>query len=141
ADGITAVVSPHGITVEGQSLVSLIGGDVDPAEKEGGIQGIAIPRLTLFLAKLRAAGPPTADPQLLLVIERGIPYRVLIEVMYSAKQKDAGFRRFGLVAKAGGRLAQLPIVLPDRAPGPPSTHADPADRPLRMIASVAKDRI
>ena len=48
----TLVITPNGIVVEGQPIVSVANGDVDPAEKEGGSLGVKIPRLTNFLAKL-----------------------------------------------------------------------------------------
>lgn len=106
----TLVITPTGIVVEGKSIVSVNNGDVDPSEKEGGSLGIKIPRLSNFLASLRqedikqmqragidpAKGPP---PELLIIADRTIPYRLLIEVMFSAKAKEAGYKHFRLIVQ------------------------------------------
>lgn len=106
----TLIITPTGIVVEGKSIVSVNNGDVDPSEKEGGSQGIKIPRLSNFLASLRqeeirqlqrtgqdpAKAPP---PELLIIADRATPYRLLIEVMFSAKQKEAGYKHFRLIVQ------------------------------------------
>jgi biopolymer transport protein ExbD len=106
----TLIITSNGIVVEGKSIVSVRDGDVDTAEKEGGSTGLKIPRLTNFLANLhaleeqkRAQNPdPNAKqepPELMIIADRTIPYRLLIEVMYSAKQKEAGYKRFRLIVQ------------------------------------------
>lgn len=111
----TVIVTRTGIVVsagkEAKSIVSVSGGDVDPAEKEGGATGIKIPRLTNFLsalhheedaARLRQPGfdPATAPPpELLIIADRTTPYRLLIEVLFSAKQKEAGYKHFRLIVQ------------------------------------------
>jgi len=106
----TLVITPTGVVVEGRAIVSVANGDVDPAEKEGGALGIKIPRLTTFLGalqqesnkKLLASGKdPSKEPhaELLLIADRLTPYRLLVEVMFSAKQKEAGFKHFRLIVQ------------------------------------------
>jgi biopolymer transport protein ExbD len=107
----TLIISKSGIVVEGESIVSVANGQVDAAEKEGGLQGIKIPRLTNFLAKLHnlqlaaLRGKPGHDPttekppELLIIADRSTPYRLLIEVMFSAKQKEAGYKVFRLIVQ------------------------------------------
>ena len=107
----TLIISKSGIVVEGESILSVSNGQVDPAEKEGGIQGIKIPRLTNFLAKLHALqlqalrSKPGYDPsqekppELMIIADRTTPYRLLIEVMFSAKQKEAGYKVFRLIVQ------------------------------------------
>ena len=106
----TLVITPTGIVVEGKSIVSVNNGDVDAGEKEGGSLGIKIPRLSNFLASLRqeeirqlqrtgqdpSKAPP---PELLIIADRTTPYRLLIEVMFSAKQKEAGYKHFRLIVQ------------------------------------------
>ena len=106
----TLVITPTAVVVEGKSIVSVANGDVDPAEKEGGSLGIKIPRLSSYLAALHneqvkklindgkdpAKEPP---PELLLIADRVTPYRLLIEVMFSAKAKEAGFKHFRLIVQ------------------------------------------
>src|SRR6476620_7086148 len=106
----TLVITPTGIVVEGKSIVSVNNGDVDASEKEGGSLGIKIPRLSNFLASLRqeeikqmqrtgidpAKAPP---PELLIIADRTTPYRLLSEVMFSAKQKEAGYKHFRLIVQ------------------------------------------
>jgi biopolymer transport protein ExbD len=107
----TLIISKSGIVVEGESIVSVANGQVDAAEKEGGLQGIKIPKLTNFLARLHnlqlaaLRGKPGHDPatekppELLIIADRTTPYRLLIEVMFSAKQKEAGYKVFRLIVQ------------------------------------------
>jgi len=70
-----------------------------------------IPRLTNFLAALRgqeeakkrqipgydpAKAPP---PELMIIADRTTPYRLLLQVMFSAKQKEAGYKHFRLIVQ------------------------------------------
>ena len=104
------VITPNGIVVEGKSIVSVSDGDVDASEKEGQSYGMKITRLTNFLASLRAeeiknmqrAGIDPAKapaPELLIIADRTTPYRLLLEVMFSAKQKEAGYKHFRLIVQ------------------------------------------
>ena len=111
----TVIITKTGIVVsagkEAKSIVSVSNGDVDPAEKEGGTTGIKIPRLTNFLSALhheedaarqrQAGGAPSAAPaaELLIIADRTTPYRLLIEVLFSAKQKEAGYKHFRLIVQ------------------------------------------
>src|SRR5678815_1434466 len=111
----TVIITRTGIVVtagkEAKSIVSVSNGDVDPAEREGGTTGIKIPRLTNFLsalhheedaARARQPGynPSTAPaPELLIIADRTTPYRLLIEVLFSAKQKEAGYKHFRLIVQ------------------------------------------
>lgn len=110
-DAATLVIGKTGILVEGKPIVPITEGQVDPSMKEGGALGIKIPVLTDFLAALhhqheevrrkdpkydpRTAGPP----ELMIIADRTTPYRLLIEVMFSAKQKEAGYKRFRLIVQ------------------------------------------
>ncbi|WP_428261562.1 biopolymer transporter ExbD [Haliangium sp.] len=102
----TVIISPKAISVEGQQIVPVIDGAVDPAYKEGGQFGLAIPHLTRFLAAWRknieadmlAKGKPLPEvPELMLIVDRQTPYRLLYEVIYSARQQEAGYKRFRLI--------------------------------------------
>ena len=111
----TVIITKTGIVVsagkEAKSIVSVSNGDVDPAEREGGTTGIKIPRLTNFLAALHqeeeAARQRDPDydpgkapvPELMIIADRATPYRLLIEVLFSAKQKEAGYKRFRLIVQ------------------------------------------
>jgi biopolymer transport protein ExbD len=111
----TVIITKTGIVVsagkEAKSIVSVSNGDVDPAEKEGGATGIKIPRLTNFLAALHheedaarqsqpGYNPATAPPaELMIIADRTTPYRLLIEVLFSAKQKEAGYKHFRLIVQ------------------------------------------
>lgn len=111
----TVIITKTGIVVsagkEAESIVSVSNGDVDPAEKEGGTTGVKIPRLTNFLAALHheedAArqrqpdfNPATVPaPELMIIADRTTPYRLLIEVLFSAKQKEAGYKHFRLIVQ------------------------------------------
>lgn len=100
------IISPEAISVEDQQIVPVRNGDVDPSHKEGGALGIKIPRLTQFLAAWRQSseeeqrrkGNLLPDvPELMIIADRTVPYRLLYQVIYSAKQKEAGYKRFRLI--------------------------------------------
>jgi biopolymer transport protein ExbD len=111
----TVIITKTGVVVsagkEAKSIVSVSNGDVDPAEKDGGATGVKIPRLTNFLAALhheedaarqRQPGfdPSTVPPpELMIIADRTTPYRLLIEVLFSAKQKEAGYKHFRLIVQ------------------------------------------
>src|SRR3954471_10578144 len=111
----TVIITKTGVVVsagkEAKSIVPVSNGDVDPAEREGGTTGIKIPRLTNFLAALHheedaaRARQPGFDPahqpgaELMIIADRTTPYRLLIEVLFSAKQKEAGYKHFRLIVQ------------------------------------------
>jgi biopolymer transport protein ExbD len=106
----TLVISKNGITCEGQPMATISSGQVDCAAKEGGCLGVKIPKLTTFLAGLRQkhlaaarAKGKTLDPEklseLMIIADRSTPYRVLVEVMFSAKQQEAGYKHFRMVVE------------------------------------------
>ena len=86
-------------------------GDVDPAEKEGGSHrpqdpaADQLPRARCTSRRSRDAqrppadGPRTPPPELLIIADRTTPYRLLVEVMFSAKQKEAGYKHFRLIVQ------------------------------------------
>ncbi|HEX8109637.1 MAG TPA: biopolymer transporter ExbD [Kofleriaceae bacterium] len=110
----TVVITKTGIVVasdKAKTIVPVSNGDVDAGEKEEGATGIKIPRLTAYLAALHheeeavrqrqpgfdpAHAPP---PELLLIADRSTPYHLLIAVLYSAKQKEAGYQHFRLIVQ------------------------------------------
>jgi biopolymer transport protein ExbD len=107
-DTATLIITPVAVVVEGKSIVTIRDGDVDPADKEGGSLGVKIPKLSNFLAALHAqqlakmaqADPNNKElPELLIIADRTTPYRLLVEVMFSAKQKEAGYKRFRLIVQ------------------------------------------
>jgi biopolymer transport protein ExbD len=100
------IITPQAIVVESEEIVAVRNGDVDPSQKEGGALGVKIPRLTKFLGALRASDDAElrkkgqeipALPELMIVADRTTPFRLLIQVIYSAKQKEAGYKRFRLI--------------------------------------------
>jgi len=107
----TLIISKSGIVVEGESIVSVSNGQVDSADKEGGLQGNKIPRLTNFLAKLhqlqldalrsKPGHDPSKEkpPELMIIADRTTPYRLLMEVLFSAKQKEAGYKVFRMIVQ------------------------------------------
>ncbi|MEZ4359380.1 MAG: biopolymer transporter ExbD [Kofleriaceae bacterium] len=102
----TMIITKTGIVVDGEPVVAVKDGDVDASELEGGSLGIKIPKLTEFLGRLRAEEARTkpADalpsvPELLVIADRTTPYSLIIKVLFSAKQKEAGYRRFRLIVQ------------------------------------------
>lgn len=107
----TLIISKSGVVVEGESIVSISNNQVDPSAKEGGLTGYKIPRLTSFLGKLHGLqlaalrAKPGHDqsreqpPELLIIADRTTPYRLLLEVLYSAKEPEAGYAVFRLIVQ------------------------------------------
>jgi biopolymer transport protein ExbD len=115
ADATTLIITKNAIVVVAATgakhVVAVTNGQIDPAEKEGGALGVKIPRLTNFLANLRSLQLQTAQsqpgydpskaplPELMIIADRTTPYRLLVEVMFSAKQKEAGYKHFRLIVQ------------------------------------------
>lgn len=106
----TLVITTTGVLVEGKTIVPVANGDVDPGQKEGGSLGIKIPLLTSYLAALHGeeirniqakGGDPSKSPppELLVIADRTTPYHLLVEVLFSAKQKEAGFKHFRMIVQ------------------------------------------
>ena len=103
------VITKNGIVVEGKTIATVSNGDVDASDKEGGALGVKIPKLTNYLSRLRQLqeierqkkpnpGPPQ-PPELMVFSDRATPFNLLVEVMFSAKQKEAGYKRFRLIVQ------------------------------------------
>ena len=117
----TLIITKSSIVVEGVSIVSVNNGDVSCDDREGGCQGNKITKLTQFLSNLHqaevakqqqtGAKPPDANhpPELLIIADRTTPYRLLVGVMFSAKQPEAGYKRFRLIVQK---------AFPNRPPKP-----------------------
>lgn len=110
------IISPEAISVEDKQIVAVRNGDVDASQKEGGAIGMKIPRLTKFLgawrrsaeADMRQKGKqPPVVPEIMIIADRTIPYRLLLQVIFSAKQDEAGYKRFRLIV-----LKQEDLVTP-----------------------------
>jgi biopolymer transport protein ExbD len=111
----TVVITRTGIVVasgkDARTIVPVSNGDVDAGEKEEGATGIKIPRFTAYLAALhheeeaiRQRQPgfdpaQTPPPELLIIADRATPYHLLIAVLFSAKQKEAGYQHFRLIVQ------------------------------------------
>lgn len=105
----TLVITKNGIVVEGQPVAAITNGQVDCAAKEGGCLGVKINKLTQFLSSLHAAqlanarSKPGSDPEklaeIMIIADRTTPYRLLVEVMFSAKQPEAGYKHFRMIVE------------------------------------------
>jgi biopolymer transport protein ExbD len=104
------VITPNGVVIAGNPVVGVINGDVDPSDKEGGALGMKIPKISNYLAQLhggqiaamvKAGQDPekAPPPELLVIADRTTPYRLLVEVMYSAKAKESGYKHFRLIVQ------------------------------------------
>lgn len=106
----TLVISKDGIVAEGKPIAVITNGQVDCTAKEGGCNGRKITSLSQFLGVLRteytkkatAQGLAPDDPklsELMIIADRTTPYRVLIEVMFSAKEPEAGYKHFRMIVE------------------------------------------
>lgn len=99
---VNVTVSTQAIIVEGDKVVAVRAGAVDPASKPEGPNGYRIqPVVDILqkhanrLKKLEMMGGPKFEGTILLLVDRSIPYRLVTEVLYSAGQAE--FRNYRLV--------------------------------------------
>jgi hypothetical protein len=170
------VVTPTAITLDGVPVVALQDGAVDASEREGGALGMKIPRLTAALATSAAIaaasaardGTPAEVRSLDVALDPSLTYGLLTQVLFSAKQKEAGHTQFNLLARSGQKLVAIPLTLPDRTAVSAARSADsaspdnsvtirdlrqqpgadrsarapdPEDEPLRLVVSVTETEI
>jgi biopolymer transport protein ExbD len=111
----TLIVTPTALVLEGEEIVAVRNGAVDAAEKEGGARGYKITKLSRVLSSLhrleddkaREKGrEPAKVPELMIIADRTTPFRLLFDVIYSAKEKEAGYKRFRLIVQKHEPLAQ-----------------------------------
>ena len=147
------LVSTHGFVIDGMAILSLTNGDVAPDEKEGGALGIKISRLTTMGGKLTAKHVP---PPLVIAFDRRLTYQLLLETLFSLKQKEAGWKSFGMLAKVKAKtsMVMVPITLPDRqsrnvvrpghglqvGSGKPIAAPDEIP-PIELVVSITRDSI
>ncbi len=108
----TLIITSSAVTlIYGSDAVEIVGvkaGTVDAAEKEGGARGYKITKLSRALAALhqdevaaavQAGKEPAKIPELLIIADRATPFRLLFDVIYSAKEKESGYKRFRLIVQ------------------------------------------
>lgn len=104
----TLIITQTGIVVEGRGIVDVRDGDVDASEKPGGALGNTITKLTNYLGNLRVIEAQKAQqqgrklpdiPELMIIADQATPFHLLYMVMNSAKQKEAGYKRFRLIVQ------------------------------------------
>lgn len=111
----TLILTPTAVVLEGEEIVAVRNGAIDASEKEGGARGFKINKLTRVLASLRVLEDQKARdkgreaakvPELLIIADRTTPFRLLFDVIYSAKEKEAGYKRFRLIVQKHEPIAQ-----------------------------------
>ncbi|MBK9070014.1 MAG: biopolymer transporter ExbD [Myxococcales bacterium] len=102
------IITTTAIIGDGEPLVAVKNGDIDASDRDGGTQGVGIPKLTKFLAayrqaeegKLRATGKPVnKTPELFIIADKSIPFGLLYSVLASAREKEAGYKRFRFIVE------------------------------------------
>jgi len=128
----TIVATKTGIVVEGKAIASIANGDVDPADKQGGVLGLKITRLADFMKTLAAASHTPMDGAN-VVLDQATPYHLAMEILFSAKSTPMKY--FGLVAKTPSGIGVVPLALPDKvAAGTKPTG-------LQLVVAILKDKI
>ncbi|HET6613055.1 MAG TPA: biopolymer transporter ExbD [Kofleriaceae bacterium] len=106
AGAVVVTISDRAILVEGQPVVPVKNGSIDPSLKKDGALGIEIPKLARFLgmvrgqnvARLRNQGKtPPKKPELVIIADKATRYRLLFEVIVSSRSEVAGYRGFRLI--------------------------------------------
>jgi biopolymer transport protein ExbD len=101
-EAVKITVTQNAILVEGDAVAPVLNHAVDPSVKRDGANGYYITPLvdTLTkhanrLKKLAALGGTQFDNTAMVMVDKGTPYRLLSEVLYSAGQAE--FRNYRLV--------------------------------------------
>lgn len=101
-EAVTVTIAKSAILVEGEPIVAVKNGDVDPSEKTQGSFGIEIGRLKTVLEKhqtriKKIAAYRGTEParELTIVADKDIPYRLLVAVIYSAGQAE--FKNYRMI--------------------------------------------
>ncbi len=99
---IMLTVTKRVILVEGEGVAPISNGKIDPALKRDGENGYYITALVDQLTKVAARERKVAeyqgakfDGEIMIVADRGTPYRLVTEVLYSCGQ--AGYANYRLV--------------------------------------------
>ena len=101
---VNVTVSTQSIIIEGEPVVAVRAGAVDPSSKPQGPNGYLISPISETLQKhanrlkkleVISGGAQKFDGTMLLLVDRSIPYRLVTEVLYSAGQAE--FRNYRLV--------------------------------------------
>lgn len=105
----TLVISKNLIVAQGKPIASIANGQIDCGAKEGGCNGRKITALTSYLGTLRRLYIDSARKkgitdeeklsELMIIADRTTPYKVLLDVMYSAKEKEAGYKHFRMIVE------------------------------------------
>jgi len=132
-----AIVTRTGVVVvadgaSAKSIVSVVDGDVDPQDKEGGVLGMYIPRLGAYASSL-VASKPSLDG-FLITADQEAPYRVIVEIAFSLTK--ASVKRLALLCKGKTGLGIIPVALADKQ----ANVRDPK-RGLQLVVSMTRDKL
>ena|SRR5579884_1089857 len=109
ADALKVQITPTAVIVEGEAVVPVRGGAVNPSYKKNGANDFLITPLETVAQQHAKREKHIADlrgeewkGELSLIADKGTPYRLISEVLYTVGQ--AGFKNFRLVTlnPAGG---------------------------------------
>lgn len=99
---VNVTVTGQAVIIEGQPVVAVHNGAVDPSAKRDGPNGYYITPIVdtlqkhrTRLEKIEAMGGAPFNHTILLLVDRAIPYRLVTEVLYSAGQAE--FSNYRLV--------------------------------------------
>lgn len=101
-EAVAVVIARNAIVVDGEPVVKVINGDVDPNEKTDGKFGLEIEKLKILLEKHHKGERKKAELQgrdasheLTIIADKDTPYRLLTYVMVSGA--NAEFEQFRMI--------------------------------------------
>ena len=105
---VAVTIAPSAILVEGNPIVAVKEGDVDPSEKSKGAYGMEISKLTEELKKhhtrikmIQASKDEQSGRELTIIADKATPFRLLSAVMYSAGQAEFQHYRMIVLRREG----------------------------------------
>ena len=107
AEALKVVISSRAVLVDGEAVVPVSNGAIDPALKENGANGFLILPLKDIISKHAQREKKIAQlrgeefkGELSLIADKGTPYRLITEVLYTAGQAE--YRNYRLVVQKPG---------------------------------------
>ncbi|HUQ05079.1 MAG TPA: AgmX/PglI C-terminal domain-containing protein [Kofleriaceae bacterium] len=137
--GPTVVATAKAIIIEGRSMVVVADGKVDPAELEGGANGLKVPRLSAWAAQWSQLPEAATSEAFLVAVDPALPSALPLQIMMSLKASK--LRRFAFLVRTPDGVGTVPLELPDGPPPAPPPPANPEDTALGLVVTLTPDSV
>lgn len=139
--GPVVVVSATQVVLEGEAVVAVANGAIDPAELEGGGAGRSIARLRHLAAKHLELPNASAWEAVVVAVDPSLPSELALLVARTFRAVEQ--RRLAFLVRTPEGPGVVPVTVPDAAVAvaPPSPSKDPDELPIGMVVVLTPDRV